>query len=141
MDDEYWLRQAIALARHCPQSSTAFSVGAVVVQDDRVLATGYSRRDSPHDHAEEAALRDLEPPLPAATIYSSLEPCGERASRPVTCAELIIAAGIRRVVFAWREPDTFVAAQGTRVLRDAGVTVVELSQLASLAAEVNSHLT
>lgn len=138
--DEHWLRQAIALAEHCPPSRTAFSVGAVIVAGDRVLATGHSRQHDPHDHAEEAALAGLDADLADATIYSSLEPCGQRASRPRTCAELIIAAGIRRVVYAWAEPDTFVAPRGARLLTAAGVQLVRLPQLAEAAAAPNAHL-
>ena len=113
--DRYWLAQAIELSRRCPPSRSAFAVGAVIVAaDGSVLATGYSREGSPHDHAEEAALAKLasaDPPggtagsglaqggvagselaqrgaagpglgLPGVTLYSSLEPCASRASRP-----------------------------------------------------------
>src|SRR5690606_20040111 len=54
------LRRTVELSRSCPPSRTAFSVGALVAAaDGTVLADGYSRRDDPHDHAEEAALRAL----------------------------------------------------------------------------------
>nr|WP_240506121.1 deaminase [Thermoactinospora rubra] len=140
-----WLRLAIELARRCPPSATAFSVGAVIVDEHgRELARGFSRETGPHVHAEEQALarvRPGDPRLRGATLYSSLEPCAKRASRPRTCAELIVAAGIPRVVFAWREPPTFVAgAEGARVLRAAGVEVVEMPELAEAAREVNAHL-
>ncbi|ADD44194.1 rhodanese-like domain-containing protein [Stackebrandtia nassauensis] len=140
MADEHWLRQAIALAAKCPPSDTAFSVGAVIVADGRVLATGYSRETDPHDHAEEAALSKLDQDLSGATVYSSLEPCGQRASRPVSCAELIIAARVPRVVYAWREPDTFVQPKGLRLLAEARVELVQLSHLAEAAAAPNAHL-
>ena len=140
VDDERWLRAAVALAAQCPPAATAFSVGAVIVADDRLLSQGFSRQTDPHDHAEEVALAAAGTELSAATVYSSLEPCGQRASRPRSCAELIIAAGIRRVVFAWREPDTFVPARGARLLTEAGVTVVQLPELADAAAAPNAHL-
>ena len=66
------------------------------------------------------------------TLYSSLEPCSARASRPRTCTELILAAGIGRVVFAWREPAIFVEGRGAELLHAAGVEVVELPELASV---------
>ena len=98
--DLHWLREAIELSRRCPPSPTAFAVGAVVVAGDgSVLATGYSREGSPHDHAEEVALAKLDPAdsrLGGATLYSSLEPCRFRASRPRPCAELIIGAAPAR---------------------------------------------
>jgi pyrimidine deaminase RibD-like protein len=60
--DRGWLGDAIALSRRCPPSMTAFAVGAVLVaRDGSVLATGYSRESSPHDHAEEAALAKVDP--------------------------------------------------------------------------------
>lgn len=143
MDDRVLLRAAVELARNCPPSDTAFSVGALVVADGVVLADGWSRRTDPHDHAEEAALATLGPGWRApagTTVYSSLEPCSARASRPRTCSELILAAGIERVVFAWREPSIFVTGEGAEQLRAAGVEVLELPELAAGVREVNAHL-
>jgi diaminohydroxyphosphoribosylaminopyrimidine deaminase/5-amino-6-(5-phosphoribosylamino)uracil reductase len=153
-DDRRWLAYAVELARRCPPSVTAFSVGAVILAGDpgvtgdgSVLATGYSREEEPHDHAEEVALRRIgagRPPvsLATATLYSSLEPCSARASRPRTCTELILAAGVGRVVFAWREPSVFVDCRGAQMLAAAGVEVVELPEPELVAAvrSVNAHL-
>ena len=142
--DRDWLARAIGLSRRCPPSATAFSVGAVVVADDgSVLATGYSREGGPHDHAEEAALAKLDladPRLGKATLYSSLEPCRFRASRPRPCAELIIGAGLRRVVIAWREPPVFAPGGGAALLAEAGITVVEIAGLAAQARAVNAEV-
>jgi diaminohydroxyphosphoribosylaminopyrimidine deaminase/5-amino-6-(5-phosphoribosylamino)uracil reductase len=130
----------------------------------RAIATGYSRERGPKDHAEEVALgrallvvggttprqppaaeqgprdRSSDPLLTGATLYSSLEPCVARASRPRSCVELITEAGIGRVVIAWLEPPLFVAGGGGGALRAAGVDVVEIPWLAELARSVNSHL-
>lgn len=143
--DERFLRWAIELSRQCPPSATAFSVGAVVVSaDGEVLSTGYSREQSEHDHAEEVALRKLggrpDSRLRGATIYSSLVPCGARASRPVTCAQHIIGAGLSRVVYAWREPPIFAAGDGAEKLAAAGISVTEIPALARAAKSINSHL-
>jgi diaminohydroxyphosphoribosylaminopyrimidine deaminase/5-amino-6-(5-phosphoribosylamino)uracil reductase len=143
--DERWMRLAIELAWQCPPSPTAYSVGAVIV-DSRgdELSRGFSREGDPVAHAEESALGKLspgDPRLPGATIYSTLEPCSQRKSRPRTCAQLIIAAGLRRVVIAWREPALFVAdCQGRELLAEAGLEVAELPGLAELAAAPNRHL-
>jgi 5-amino-6-(5-phosphoribosylamino)uracil reductase len=143
--DLHWLRETIELSRRCPPSRTAFSVGAVIVgADGTPLATGFSREADPRDHAEEAALGKVPPGdrrLDGATLYSSLEPCGARASRPRPCAELIIAAGLRRVVYAWREPPLLATGGGAEILRAAGVSVTEVPELAAEAREVNAHLT
>ena len=142
--DRGWLAQAIDLSRRCPPSRTAYAVGAIVVAaGGAVLATGYSRETSPHDHAEEVALAKLGPAAPGlggATLYSSLEPCRFRASRPRPCAELIIEAGLRRVVIAWLEPPVLAAGGGAAMLREAGVTVVEIPGLAAEARAVNAAI-
>ena len=137
-----WLARAVALAGQCPPSATAFSVGAVVVAaGGALLATGFSRETGPADHAEEAALAKLAGAVPAgATLYSSLEPCAARASRPRPCAELIITAGLRRVVIAWREPPLFVPGGGAALLEAAGVAVTEIPALAAAARVPNAHL-
>ena len=141
--DLHWLRGAIELSRRCPPSSTAFSVGAILVAGDgQVIATGHSRERDPGDHAEEVALDRAagDPRLAGATLYSSLEPCLTRASRPRSCAELTLDAGIGRVVIAWLEPPLFVAGGGAGALRSGGVTVVEIPWLAEEARAVNAHL-
>ncbi|KQW16529.1 dihydrofolate reductase family protein [Streptomyces sp. Root369] len=144
--DRHWLSMACELATRCPPSRTAFSVGAVVVAADGTeLARGHSREaGDPVVHAEEVALAKIDPADPrlaTATVYTSLEPCTRRASRPFPCARLILDAGVRRVVTAWREPDTFVAgADGTGLLTGAGVDVVVLGEYEGRAKAPNHHL-
>jgi len=148
--DLHWLREAIRLSRYCPPSATAFSVGAVLIgADGTVLSTGFSREWDPADHAEEVALARVGlagsgsgsgPDLDGATLYSSLEPCAARASRPTPCADLIIASGIGRVVIAWREPPIFVPGGGAARLRMAGLAVKVIPELAGAARAVNAHL-
>jgi diaminohydroxyphosphoribosylaminopyrimidine deaminase/5-amino-6-(5-phosphoribosylamino)uracil reductase len=143
--DLSWLREAIELSKRSPPSQTAFSVGAIIVAADGTpLATGFSRETDLRDHAEEAALAKLpprDPRLAMATLYSSLEPCGVRASRPRPCADLIIAAGLRRVVYAWHEPPLLAPGGGAEKLRAAGVAVIEAPELADEARRINAHLT
>ena len=144
MDHRGWMSRAIDLAYRCPHSATAFAVGAVIVDDaGQELAQGYSRDDDPHVHAEESALLKAgrDPRLGTATLYSTLEPCTKRTSRPhATCTSLIIAAGIPRVVIAWREPDIFVTCEGVALLTAAGVEVIELPEFAPLVRAANAHL-
>ncbi|HMD91210.1 MAG TPA: deaminase [Trebonia sp.] len=143
---ERWMRLAVELAWQCPPSRTAYSVGAVIVgADGTELSRGFSRENDPLAHAEESALGKLapgEPRLAGATIYSTLEPCSQRKSRPRTCTQLIIASGIGRVVIAWREPSLFVAdCQGYELLEQAGLDVTELPAFAEQAMAPNRHLT
>ena len=143
--DRRWLMSAIVLSQLSPPSPTHYAVGAVIVdQAGTLLATGYTGETGPHHHAEEAALAKLvgprRPGLANATIYSSLEPCTTRRSRPRTCTDLILAAGITRVVIALREPLLFADCHGVRNLRAAGVDVVEIGDLGYLVRDINAHL-
>ncbi|WP_406387075.1 deaminase [Streptomyces sp. NBC_00211] len=144
-DDVTWMERAIELSRKCPPAEGAFSVGAIIVgADGKELAHGYSRETDAHVHAEESALAKLpadDHRLAGATLYSTLEPCSERKSRPLTCTQLILRSPIRRVVIAWREPSLLVAdCVGVETLNAAGVDTVELGSLASAAKAVNAHL-
>ena len=144
MDHHRWMSRAVDLAHRSPRSMTAFAVGAVLVDEaGREITHGFSRDADPFVHAEESALARAgdDPRLRAATLYSTLEPCTKRTSRPsATCAGLIIAAGIPRVVIALREPDIFVTCEGLALLTAAGVEVIELPEFADLAAAPNAHL-
>ena len=74
-------------------------------------------------------------------MYSMLEPCSRRKCRPRTCTQLIIAAGLRRVVIAWREAGPVRRRlPGIELLAEAGLEVAELPALAALAAAPNRHL-
>jgi len=144
-DGARWMSLAVDLAKLCPPSEGAYSVGAVIVDEHgQEMARGFSREDDPHVHAEESALGKLaadDPRLAKATIYSTLEPCSQRKSRPRTCTQLILASGIPRVVVAWREPALFVAdCLGCELLEQAGIEVAELPEFAERAMEPNRHL-
>ncbi|MFI9507609.1 deaminase [Nocardia sp. NPDC052566] len=143
--DREFMRRAIELAYLCPTSADAFSVGAVIVADGAEIATGYSRETDPKVHAEESALDKLgadDPRLTRATVYSTLEPCSRRGTATrLPCTDRILRAGIARVVIAWREPGTFVTnCVGVETLREHGVEVVELPELADAAMAMNRHL-
>lgn len=140
--DRRWLTSAIELSRLAAPTRTNYAVGAIVVgHTGGTLATGFTGEIDPRDHAEEAALAKLAgADLSRSTVYSSLEPCTARRSRPGTCTELILAAGVGRVVFALREPPHFVVCHGAATLRAAGVQVEEIAELAGLVRAVNAHL-
>jgi len=143
--DQRWMRRAIELSYQCPPAEGAYSVGALITDaEGQEIATGYSRETDPKVHAEESALAKLpagDPRLTGATIYSTLEPCSQRASRPRACTQLILDAGIPRVVIAWREPSLFVEnCVGVELLEQHGVQVIEMPELAEEAKGANSHL-
>ena len=142
--DEAWLRAAIDLSRQCPKSDSSFAVGAIIVSKHGVeIARGFSLEMGERMHAEEVAIHkalEAHHDLSRATIYSSLEPCSVRLSGKRSCSARIVDSGMARVVFAMREPSTFVDCQGTEQLQQAGIEVVEIPSLAPQVAEINSHL-
>ncbi len=82
-------------------------VGAVLVKDGEVIATGFNQpigRHDPTHHAEIAALRAGAEALgnyrlPGCTLYVTLEPC-------VMCAGAMMHARLARVVFGASDPKT-----------------------------------
>jgi diaminohydroxyphosphoribosylaminopyrimidine deaminase / 5-amino-6-(5-phosphoribosylamino)uracil reductase len=136
------LAEAVELARRSPPSPAAYAVGAVVIGPGpgAPRSVGWSRRHDPQDHAEEVALAAYPGDPSGGTLYSSLEPCSRRRSRRRTCTELILAAGIVRVVFALREPPLLADCDGAEQLARAGVEVVELPDLAGGVRAANAHL-
>jgi len=143
--DRQWLGSAIELSRLSPPTQTNYAVGAIIVDHEgAALATGFTGEIGPRDHAEEVALAKLADRqglnLAEATIYSSLEPCTARKSRPGTCTDLILAAGIKRVVIALREPLLFVDCHGVETLRERGIDVIEISDLGRQVREINAHV-
>lgn len=118
--------QAMILAENCPPSESAFAVGCIGCDEDMaVLATGYSRETSAKDHAEEAMLAKLNGVTPH-TVICTLEPCLSRASKPMGCAERLVAAGTSRLYYALVEDETFTEQKGLAYLQDNGVELIHL---------------
>lgn len=117
------MRRAIGLAlRGWGRTNPNPMVGAVLVEDGRVVAEGFHGSDG-GPHAEREALAALgRPPGPDATLYVTLEPCSTQG-RTGACTEAIIASGLRRVVAGATDPNPAHAGGGFEVLRKAGVEV------------------
>ncbi|KAI8592469.1 putative diaminohydroxyphosphoribosylamino-pyrimidine deaminase [Geranomyces variabilis] len=148
-DDRTHMLTAISLAKSCIPVTTAYNVGAVLLAPSSpptVLSTGFSRELPGNTHAEECALlkiskNDTLHLARGATIYTTMEPCGERLSGKRTCAERLIEAGVSRVVVGVREPSHFIAeCQGTVMLRAAGIDVDYFSGLEEQCQALNEHI-
>jgi diaminohydroxyphosphoribosylaminopyrimidine deaminase/5-amino-6-(5-phosphoribosylamino)uracil reductase len=70
-------------------------------------------------HAEMAALRKAGDLARGATLYSNLEPCCSKGKQP-PCADAIIRAGIKTVVFGARDPSN----AGSKVLMEHDIEVI-----------------
>jgi len=135
--EERYMRLALRLAKKgLGRTSPNPVVGAVVVKDGAILATGYHRRAG-LDHAEVAALRKIGFRAPGADLYVTLEPCDHHGRTP-PCTEAIVKAGIRRVIVGMRDPYPLVDGRGIERLRQAGI-VVEVGLLAEECRRLNEH--
>ena len=96
-------------------------VGAVLVKDDQVLATGYHHQFG-REHAEVNTLSHLADPKEAqgATLYVTLEPCSHYGKQP-PCCKKVAEAGIKRVVIGQVDPHQIVAGKGIKYLESHGV--------------------
>ena len=96
-------------------------VGCIIAHGAEIVGEGWHRRYG-GPHAEIEALRIASNRAQGATLYVTLEPCCHHGKTP-PCTDAIIAAGIRRVVAAQRDPFAEVNGQGARTLEAAKITV------------------
>ncbi len=73
-------------------------------------------------HAEVFALEEAGPKARGGTLVLNLEPCCHHG-RTGPCVDAVIAAGVKRVVCAMRDPNPQVSGKGFDKLRAAGIEV------------------
>lgn len=108
MQDEFFMREAISLARSA-ECLGEVPVGAVVVYEGQIVGRGFNSpigENDPTAHAEIAALRDAARHLenyrlPGCELFVTLEPCA-------MCAGAILHSRIARVIYGARDPKTGV---------------------------------
>jgi len=121
-DDQVWMRRALELApRGWGRTAPNPMVGCVIVRDGELVGEGW-HREYGGPHAEVEALRQAGEAARGATAYVTLEPCAHHGKTP-PCTDALIAAEVRRVVYAASDPNS-KAAGGAEVLRAAGVEAV-----------------
>ncbi len=116
-------------------------VGCVIVYEGKIIGEGFHHQYG-EAHAEVNAIHSVLAPnatvsmirketglspedlLRQSTLYVSLEPCSHYGKTP-PCAKKIIEMGIPRVVVSCGDPNPEVNGQGIKMLREAGVEVVE----------------
>jgi len=119
--DADYMRQALVLAAQA-QASGEVPVGAVLVREERVIATGSNCPVASHDptaHAEIQALRAAGQALGSyrlgdTTLFVTLEPCA-------MCAAAIVHARVRRVVFGAWDPRAGAAGSTIDLFRLPGL--------------------
>ena len=135
MSDIDFMRRALSLASPgVGLTGDNPSVGCVIVRDGVVIAEARTA-DGGRPHAEEraVALTDARD----ATVYVTLEPCAKRSAGGASCSEVLIQAGVARVVIAVGDPHPLVAGAGIERLRAAGVEV-EVGILADEGRALNA---
>lgn len=106
MRDAIYMQQAISQARNA-WALGEVPVGALVVKDEQIIATGFNQPIGNHDptaHAEIMALRAAAAilgnyRLPGCEMYVTLEPCA-------MCAGAMMHARLARVVYGASDPKT-----------------------------------
>lgn len=106
MHDSVFMQQAISQA-HNAWALGEVPVGAVVVKDGQVVATGFNQPIGTHDptaHAEIMALRAAATilgnyRLPGCELYITLEPCA-------MCSGAMMHARLARVIYGASDPKT-----------------------------------
>lgn len=133
--DRQYMTRALGLARLGLFSTTPNPrVGCVIVKDDQIVGEGWHRRAG-EPHAEALALAEAGERARDATVYVTLEPCAHMGRMP-PCADLLVEAGVARVIAAMEDPNPLVNGKGLARLRAAGVDV-RCGLMGQEAAELN----
>jgi len=120
--DTHYMQRALALAelgRYITRPNP--SVGCVLVKDGDVVAEGHTQEVG-KAHGEKVALASAGERARGATAYVTLEPCSHFGRTP-PCADALIDAGVKRVVYAMQDPFDKVAGAGIARLKAAGIEV------------------
>ncbi len=118
-NDLHFMLQAMKLAASAAANGEV-PVGAVLVQDNKIIANGANSPITDNDptaHAEINALRCggqnvKNYRLPGSTLYVTLEPC-------IMCMGAIVHARVQRLVFGAYDPKTGAAVSCYRIGSDA----------------------
>lgn len=122
VDDRFFMELALAEARKgIGRTSPNPCVGAIVVQEGRIVGRGYHKKAGT-PHAEIHALADAGEDACGATMYVTLEPCNHTGRTP-PCSHAVLNAGIVKVVIGLKDPNP-LAQGGGEYLSVHGVEVV-----------------
>ncbi|GAA6135549.1 bifunctional diaminohydroxyphosphoribosylaminopyrimidine deaminase/5-amino-6-(5-phosphoribosylamino)uracil reductase RibD [Oceaniserpentilla sp. 4NH20-0058] len=135
MSHHQYMARAIALAKRGLYTADPNPrVGCVIVKSGQIIGEGYHRKAG-EGHAEVNALAMAGEKAKDATAYVTLEPCSHFGRTP-PCSEGLIAAGVRHVVCAMKDPNPQVSGRGFAKLKSAGIDVT-VGILEEQARELN----
>ena len=123
-EQRHFMALALAESRHAlPACLPNPPVGCVIVCGGVVVARGFTGAPGT-PHAEAAALLALANGQDADTLalFVTLEPCAFVGRTP-SCAQAIVASGIRRVFVGTLDPDLRNDGAGIDIMRRAGIAV------------------
>lgn len=135
MDDERWMREAIAVAREAiAEGQTPF--GCAIVRGGKLLARAHNEVWATTDitaHAEVTALRRAcqaakAVHLDGATVYTTTEPC------PM-CFSACHWANVQRIVYGARIPDALRAG-----FRELTIPAEDMARLGGSGVEVRGGM-
>ncbi|HEX9946682.1 MAG TPA: bifunctional diaminohydroxyphosphoribosylaminopyrimidine deaminase/5-amino-6-(5-phosphoribosylamino)uracil reductase RibD [Allosphingosinicella sp.] len=139
--DERWMGAAVALGeRGRGNTAPNPNVGCLIVKDGIVLGRGWTQ-PAGRPHAEAMALGEAGQAALGATAYVTLEPCCHESDRGPPCADLLVEAGVARVVAALEDPDGRVSGGGFERLRTAGIELETGPGAAEAARSMAGFLT
>jgi len=153
--DEYFMEMAHVIASR--STCLRRSVGALLVRDKRILATGYNGAPSGLRHCEEVGCLREKMGIPSgkqvelcrglhgeqnaiiqgalhgvglkdSVLYCTTQPC-------VTCAKMLINAGVKRIVYEGEYADQLALD----MLEEAGLELVRFEPRPTARSEVNER--
>ena len=136
---DIFMKRALSLASlGLKRTSPNPLVGCVIVKNNIIIGEGW-HHEYVKSHAEIEALNDAKShnhDVRGSTVYVTLEPCSHYGKTP-PCANRLVQEGISEVVIAMRDPNPKVDGKGIKILREAGIKVVELKNFEDDAKFLN----
>ena len=129
--DNFYMKKALALAQKADVCKTLPNprVGALVVKNGRILASGFHKEHGTM-HAEIDALSKLNiQQTKNATLYCTLEPCSTtwKGKTQPPCVEALVKHKIKKVFLASKDPNPYMQGKGIDFLRSKGILVEVLT--------------
>ncbi len=120
--DEKYMRMALSLAKKGIGTTAPNPVvGAVLTKNGRIIAADY-HKEAGTPHAEALAIRKAGESARGATLYCTLEACAHYGKTP-PCVDAVIKSGIKKAVFAMKDPNPVNNGLGITLLKRAGIKV------------------